>query len=161
MIVPDSIGGQYPPAREPSCSACRGWSSYATASRLGIPQIDMARDECEDEKAICLAGMVSDVVRGSFLEPLATSCQLIHPESMQITVDLPDDIAGHSDPGREALEALAIEGYRCGKLTHYQASQLLGMTRFEFDGFSCVRTVNTFGTYEPRRRQSYDSEVLL
>ena len=54
---------------------------------------------------------------------------------MQITVDLPDDIAGHADPGREALEALAIEGYRCGKLTHYQASQLLGMTRFEFDGF--------------------------
>jgi predicted HTH domain antitoxin len=79
--------------------------------------------------------MVSDVVRGSFLEPLATSCQLIHPESMQITVDLPDDIAGHADPGREALEALAIEGYRCGKLTHYQASQLLGMTRFEFDRF--------------------------
>ena len=69
------------------------------------------------------------------MEPLATSYQLIHPECMQITVDLPDDIAGHADPGREALEALAIEGYRCGKLTHYQASQLLGMTRFEFDGF--------------------------
>jgi hypothetical protein len=64
-----------------------------------------------------------------------------------ITVDLPDDIAGHADPGREAVEALAIEGYRSGTLTHYQASQLLGMARFEFDGFlkkppslrSCVR----------------------
>jgi predicted HTH domain antitoxin len=54
---------------------------------------------------------------------------------MQITVDLPDDIAGHPDPGREALEALAIEGYRAGTLSHYQASQLLGLTRFEFDGF--------------------------
>jgi hypothetical protein len=33
------------------------------------------------------------------------------------------------------LEALAIEGYRSGKLTHYQASRLLRMSRFEFDGF--------------------------
>lgn len=55
--------------------------------------------------------------------------------SLQITVELPDDIACHSDPGREALQALAIEGYRSEKLTHYQAARLLGMTRFEFDGF--------------------------
>ena len=54
---------------------------------------------------------------------------------MQITVDLPDDIAQQSEPGRAALEALAIKGYRTGTLTHYQASRLLGMTRFEFDGF--------------------------
>ena len=54
---------------------------------------------------------------------------------MELTVHLPDDIAGHADPGREALEALVIEGYRSGKLTHYQASQLLGLSRFEFDGF--------------------------
>jgi predicted HTH domain antitoxin len=54
---------------------------------------------------------------------------------MQITVELPDDIARRPDPGREALEALAIEGYRSEKLTHYQAAQLLGLTRFEFDGF--------------------------
>jgi predicted HTH domain antitoxin len=60
---------------------------------------------------------------------------------MQITVDLADDIAGHADPGREALEALAIEGYRSGTLTHYQASQFLGMSRFEFDGFLKSRQV--------------------
>lgn len=54
---------------------------------------------------------------------------------MQITVELPDDIARHPEPGREALEALAIEGYRSEKLTHHQAAQLLGLTRFEFDGF--------------------------
>ncbi|HMD96095.1 MAG TPA: UPF0175 family protein [Terriglobia bacterium] len=50
-------------------------------------------------------------------------------------MELPDDIARHPDPGREALEALAIEGYRSGALTHHQASQLLGLSRFEFDGF--------------------------
>ena len=54
---------------------------------------------------------------------------------MQITVQLPDDLAEHADPGREALEALAIEGYRAGTLSHFQASQLLGLSRFEFDGF--------------------------
>jgi predicted HTH domain antitoxin len=54
---------------------------------------------------------------------------------MQITVELADDIARHPDPGREALEALAIEGYRSEKLTHHQAARLLGLTRFEFDGF--------------------------
>ena len=60
---------------------------------------------------------------------------------MQIKVELPDDIARHADPGREALEALAIEAYRSGALTHYQASQLLGLSRFEFDGFLKDRNV--------------------
>lgn len=60
---------------------------------------------------------------------------------MRITVELPDDIARHPDPGREVLEALAIEGYRTEKLTHYQAAQLLGLTRFEFDGFLNYRQI--------------------
>ena len=60
---------------------------------------------------------------------------------MQITVELPDDIVQHSNPGREALERLAIEGYRAGKLTHHQASQLLGLTRFEFDQFLVERKI--------------------
>ena len=54
---------------------------------------------------------------------------------MQITVELPDDISQHTNPGREALERLAIEGYRSGALTHHQAGQLLGLSRFEFDDF--------------------------
>ena len=60
---------------------------------------------------------------------------------MRISLELPDDIAQHTDPGREALEALTIEGYRSGALTHYQASQLLGMSRFEFDGFLKERNI--------------------
>jgi predicted HTH domain antitoxin len=54
---------------------------------------------------------------------------------VQITVELPDDIAQRAEPGPEALEALAIEGYRSEKLTHDQAARLLGMSRFEFDKF--------------------------
>jgi predicted HTH domain antitoxin len=60
---------------------------------------------------------------------------------MKITVELPDDVAQHPDPGREALEALAIEGYRSGALSHHQAGQLLGLSRFEFDGFLKARKI--------------------
>lgn len=60
---------------------------------------------------------------------------------MRITVELPDDAAGHSDRGREALEALAVEGYRTGALSHYQTSQLLGLSRFEFNHFLKARGV--------------------
>jgi len=37
---------------------------------------------------------------------------------MQITVQLPDDLSQHPNPGRAALETLAIEGYRSGALSH-------------------------------------------
>lgn len=60
---------------------------------------------------------------------------------MEITVKLPDDLAQHPDPGREALEALVIEGYRSGALSHYQAGQMLGISRFEFDGFLKARNI--------------------
>jgi len=64
--------------------------------------------------------------------------------NVRITVELPDDVAEHSNPGREALETLAIEGYRSGALTNYQASQLLGMSRLEFDGFLKARGISDF-----------------
>lgn len=59
----------------------------------------------------------------------------VYNSIMEIVVQLPDDLAQHPNPGREALEALVIQGYRTESLSHYQASQLLGMTRFQFDGF--------------------------
>ena len=70
---------------------------------------------------------------------------------MQIVVELPDDIVRRPDPGRAALEALVVEGYRSGALTHYQASQLLGLSRFEFDGFLKERNI-----YD----HAYDAEAL-
>jgi len=61
---------------------------------------------------------------------------------MQITVDLPKDIAHRPDPAREALEALAIEGYRSGALTSFETQRLLGFeTRYEFDGFLKTHSV--------------------
>jgi predicted HTH domain antitoxin len=54
---------------------------------------------------------------------------------MTITVELPDDIATHLDAGREALEALAIEGYRSGALSEHQLAKMLGLGRLEVDDF--------------------------
>ena len=55
---------------------------------------------------------------------------------MQITVQLPDDLAEHENPGREALEALVAEGYRNGALNKKQVRSMLGLeTGYEVDGF--------------------------
>ncbi|MDP8988761.1 MAG: UPF0175 family protein [Acidobacteriota bacterium] len=60
---------------------------------------------------------------------------------MQIRLDVPEEIAQQfaGEPGgitRAALEALAIEGVRSGKLTVHQARQMLGIpSRHEMDGF--------------------------
>jgi predicted HTH domain antitoxin len=61
---------------------------------------------------------------------------------MQIIVTIPDDLAQHSDPAREALEAFAIAGYRSGALSAYQTRQILGFeTREELDSFLKVHQV--------------------
>jgi hypothetical protein len=60
---------------------------------------------------------------------------------MQITLDIPDDLAttlalGGQDPARAALEALALAAYRERRLTGYQLRTLLGIpSRFVLDGF--------------------------
>jgi len=60
---------------------------------------------------------------------------------MKITVELPDDVAQRPDAGRQALEALAIEGYRSGALTHHDASCLPQLSRFEFDALLKRRNI--------------------
>lgn len=60
---------------------------------------------------------------------------------MQVTLDVPEDIApllGQSPAGltRAALEALALEGLRSGKISLAQARRLLGIeSRYDMDGF--------------------------
>jgi predicted HTH domain antitoxin len=61
---------------------------------------------------------------------------------VEITVELPNDLDQHPEPAREAVEALAIAGYRSGKLTAFQASRILGCSsRFEFEGLLKERNV--------------------
>jgi len=61
---------------------------------------------------------------------------------VEITVDLPNGLIQRPDAPREALEALAIAGYRSGKLTAHQAGTLLGFTsRFQFEGLLKSRSI--------------------
>jgi predicted HTH domain antitoxin len=65
---------------------------------------------------------------------------------MQITVELPDDMARQmipagQDPARAALEDMAVEAFRARRVTEHDLSTLLGMDRFELDGFLKQREV--------------------
>ena len=50
-------------------------------------------------------------------EGVCGRCQSV---GMTITGELPDDTATRPEASRQALEALAIEGYRSGALSHSQ-----------------------------------------
>ena len=60
---------------------------------------------------------------------------------MQVYLEVPEDVARQfsAEPGgitRAALEALAIEGVRSGKLTEHQARHMRGISsRYQMDGF--------------------------
>jgi len=59
---------------------------------------------------------------------------------MQFTVELPDEIASQVipagvEPARAALEDMAVEAFRAHRLTEHQLATLLGMDRYELDGF--------------------------
>jgi uncharacterized protein YgbK (DUF1537 family) len=60
---------------------------------------------------------------------------------MNLTLEIPDDVAQRlvaagGDLSRRALEALALEAYKCGHLTKPELRRLLGFsTRHALDGF--------------------------
>ena len=73
---------------------------------------------------------------------------------MRVRFDVPEEVARQfaAELGgvtRAAAEALAVEGVRSGKLTVYQARQLLGIrSRYEMDGFLKARGVLLPGTIQ-------------
>ena len=59
---------------------------------------------------------------------------------MNVTILIPDDFAARfgteADLGRRAVEALAVEEFRAGRLSKFELRQVLGFaTRGELDGF--------------------------
>jgi predicted HTH domain antitoxin len=77
---------------------------------------------------------------------------------MQITVELPDDLAQQMipagrDPARAALEDMAVEAYRAHRLTEHQLATLLGMDRYTLDGFLKEREVWLEYTMDDLRRE--------
>ncbi|HZD47955.1 MAG TPA: UPF0175 family protein [Silvibacterium sp.] len=77
---------------------------------------------------------------------------------MQFTVELPDDLAAQMipagrDPARAALEDMAVEAYRAHRLTEHQLATLLGMDRYELDGFLKQREVWLDYTMDDLRKE--------
>lgn len=84
---------------------------------------------------------------------------------MQVSLEIPEDLGCRiaSDPGelsRAALEGLALESIRGGKLTVSQARRLLGISsRYEMDGFLKAHGVFLDMTLEDVRRDSEAARV--
>lgn len=72
---------------------------------------------------------------------------------MNLTVEIPDEMAERlaaagGDLSRRALEALALEEYKRGRLTRLELRRLLGFsTRAELDAF--FKAHDVFGSYTP------------
>ena len=85
---------------------------------------------------------------------------------MQVHLDVPEDVARRfaTEPGvitRAALEALAVEGVRSGKLTIHQARQMLGISsRYEMDGFLKAHGVLLPVTLEDVVRDSRTASIV-
>jgi len=77
---------------------------------------------------------------------------------MQFTVDIPDDlarrvIAAGGDVSRQALEALALEELRAGRITEPELAQALGLGRLQLDGF-----LKSHGIYQEYTVQDFEAE---
>jgi hypothetical protein len=78
---------------------------------------------------------------------------------MNLTMEIPDDLAGHlsstgGDLARRALEAWALEEYRSGHLTEDALRRMLGFgTRYRLDGFLKAHEVWIDYTVEDFRRE--------
>jgi hypothetical protein len=87
---------------------------------------------------------------------------------MDVTVQIPDDLASRMteagvDLSRRALESLALEEYKSGRLTKPELRRLLGFgTRYQLDGF--LKSHDVFDEYTledfERERQALKSSGL-
>ena len=83
---------------------------------------------------------------------------------MQITLELPDEIASQfgagKDLSRTALEGLVTEGCRTHRLSDHQAAELLGLSRYELDGFLKAHGVYLDYSLEDLDRETGTGERL-
>jgi hypothetical protein len=76
---------------------------------------------------------------------------------VELTVQVPDDLATRmrvsgGDLSRRALEALALEEFKSGRLTKPELSRLLGFgTRYQLDGF-----LKSHDVYEDYTMQDFE-----
>ena len=86
---------------------------------------------------------------------------------MQVTLNIPDNLAAHlidagKDPSQAALEAMAIEGYRSGRLTESEVRQMLGYeTRMQVHALLAEHNVDLHYTREHLQQDIDASNKLL
>ncbi len=79
---------------------------------------------------------------------------------------MPDELAAQLtkpgvDPARAALEAIGLEAYREGQLTEHQLANLLGLNRYDLDGFLKRHEIWIDYTVEDFERERAIGERLL
>ena len=84
---------------------------------------------------------------------------------MDVTLHIPDDLVarlgGGGDLSRRALEALAFEEYKSGRIGKSDLRRLLGFsTRYELDGFLKAHDIWTDYTIEDFQREREDLRRL-
>lgn len=77
---------------------------------------------------------------------------------MQLTVDIPDDIASRLtaagiDLSRCALEGFAIEELKAGRITEPELSRILGLARIQIDSF-----LKSHGVFEDYTMEDFERE---
>lgn len=86
--------------------------------------------------------------------------------SVNLNIRLPDDLAaqlaaGRRDLERAALEAFVVEEYRAKRLTHTQLGQVLGLSRWAFDGLLKEHEVCLDYTIDDFRREGEALHLYL
>jgi len=85
---------------------------------------------------------------------------------MNVTVQIPDDLAGRlgasgEDLSRRALEGFALEEYKRSHITKSELRRLLGLeNRYELDGFLKMHGVLVNYTIDDLRREVHTLERL-
>jgi predicted HTH domain antitoxin len=78
----------------------------------------------------------------------------VYPTTMQVTVEIPDDLASQlipagQDSSRTLLEGAALKAFCEDRVTSYELCQILGFeTRYQLDGFLKDRGIH-HGAYGP------------
>ena len=86
---------------------------------------------------------------------------------MQVTVNIPDDLASQlipagQDPARAVLEGALVQAYRENRISGHQLMTALGIeTRYELDGFLKARQVWIEYSLEELERDRATMERIL
>jgi hypothetical protein len=77
---------------------------------------------------------------------------------MQLTVDIPDDIASRLsatgvDLSRRALEGFAVEELKAGRITEPELCRMLGLARIQIDGF-----LKSHGVFDDYTMEDFEQE---